>query len=72
MDVRTGNVYERLETESLAQMAERLKVPEGALVPLDKAPDSSCPICQGRGSVPKGLGSRRFKPCRCTYPPSKQ
>lgn len=67
MNDRTGEIHERRKGESMTEMAHRPNVPRRYLVPLGKAPDPDCYRCHGRGSVPKGLRSKRFKPCKCTY-----
>lgn len=69
MDTRTGEIFLGRPGESLEEMAVRLGKPAEDLQEIGKLPDTTCPKCKGRGAVPAGFQSKRFKPCECTEIP---
>jgi hypothetical protein len=71
MDTRTGYTYEGTpdeiarriqETDAFKRSLDEIK---GDLVQLANKPVEKCPKCHGTGAVPRGLNSKRFKPCPC-------
>ncbi len=74
MDTRDGSMHRfRGGTEDNAlfeSQAEYLKRTNGKpsdLVPVEGEPVPDCTKCKGTGRVRKGMFSRRWKPCKCTY-----
>lgn len=65
MDTRTGLIHEMLPGEDMADFSKRLKGAEDDFVAVAKQPDAQCSKCHGKGSVRRGLRSKRFKPCDC-------
>lgn len=75
MDTRTGHIYDLPPGDTVEQLAKRLAQTDahhrtvqqltGDIVPLARKPDPSCKKCHGTGAVPRGFGSKRFKPCSC-------
>lgn len=74
MDTRTGYVYtpEQLLTIEKIPLLERQdpfhrthEQFKADLVPVKNVGLANCPHCHGTGSMPKGLNSKRFKPCKC-------
>jgi hypothetical protein len=65
MDTRTGQFHELAHHETLAGLARRIGADVTDLVEVARMPPTVCPRCKGKGSVPRGLGSKRFKPCVC-------
>lgn len=73
MDTRTGYIYGGSPEEVAAKIAltdaygrTRAEILKD-LAPVSRLPlDTACPKCHGTGVVPRGLGSKRFKPCSCT------
>ena len=59
MNPNTGEIKE-FDTEEEAKEA-------GFTIPVERMPDSSCRLCQGRGSILVNYGGKRkrFKPCKC-------
>ncbi len=66
MNRETGEVHLMHPHETLAQLSDRLKVHESKLQELKHGPDQKCSRCGGRGSIRKGLFSKRYEPCPCT------
>jgi hypothetical protein len=65
MDTRTGEFHELKPGETLEELAKRLGTLRQALVEVKRLPDGRCAKCGGRGSIPAGLNSKRWKPCKC-------
>lgn len=72
MDTRTGLIYEGTRDEIAAQvltadpLGRSLDQIKQDMVPVKNVGDSRCPKCHGTGAIPRGLNSKRFKPCPCT------
>lgn len=82
MDTSSGKIYEVTNDPQLTEdeqyarmlkhMSEAIQKEENRqlnpadVVPLARMPDPNCKRCNGTGSKPAGLHSRRFKPCSCT------
>lgn len=67
MDTRTGEIHEMQTGETLEDFARRLGGVPKDFVPVGHAPSAVCRKCGGTGAVRKGIFSKRFKPCICTY-----
>lgn len=71
MDTRTGYIYEGTPEEIARQIypsdahSRTLEQIEADLVALKSESLKTCPKCHGTGAVPRGLNSKRFKPCEC-------
>lgn len=67
MDTRTGEIHELGPGESIAALARQLGGVPKDFVPVNHLPSPVCPKCKGTGAIRKGLFSKRFKPCKCTF-----
>ena len=79
MDTRTGEIFELPPNTTLDEFAEQVakvdkfqRTPEQIrkdMVRIGRRPNPECPKCCGRGYLPKGLNSKRYKACECTKQP---
>jgi hypothetical protein len=66
MDLRTGEIHENEPGETMGQFYARHRANPDDFAAIDQRPDAKCWRCRGTGRIPKGFGSMRFKPCKCT------
>ena len=67
MNTNTGLVHLMNPGETKEQLAQRIGAAPEDIELLSQAPSPVCDKCKGRGSVPAGFGSKRFKRCDCTF-----
>lgn len=65
MNTKTGEVVALKPGQSVTDLAKQYGGKASDWVPVERLPDGTCKLCNGRGSVKRGLNSKRFKPCRC-------
>ena len=67
MDTRNGSIHEFSDNKAIAAYLEDTKGKPSDLVPVEGEPVPECGKCKGTGRVRKGMHSKRWKPCKCTY-----